>query len=204
MEQVLFGVGLIAMVITWSKLWRPLVLDKTRDKLFDLRDKNLKEYFLQRNLPLTHPIYKAMRDLLNGHLRHTEKLTFIKFVLMSSWGDQHPEPESEIRQRIEKRFRSDDLELNQFSSQVRMQAAMIMLEYMVESSLLAFLAALFGLFVGVAYSVVKSVLNFAKGFDAVTSWALFKFTSGLLVVLKLFGEKTSDAQATMEEYALSF
>lgn len=80
---------------------------------------------------------------------------------------------------------------------------MIMLEYMVESSLFAFLAALFGLCLGVVFSVFKSMLNFAKGIDAVTSWALFKFSSGLLVVLRLFGERTSDAQATMEEYALS-
>lgn len=47
MELVLSGVGIILSILTWQFMWKPTVLDAARDKLFDLRDREVRGWFVK-------------------------------------------------------------------------------------------------------------------------------------------------------------
>ena len=115
METILFGIGIILIVAGWHFIWMPTVLDSARDKLFDLRDQTVRSYFVQKAIPLDNKIYQELRTLINGHLRHTESLTFFGFMSMLAWVEKNGDISSEIRKRIEKRFDSEDAELKAFA-----------------------------------------------------------------------------------------
>lgn len=202
-ETTLFGIGLILVIFTWHFMWRPTVLDTTRDKLFDLRDEQIRNYFVQRRLPLDHKLYRELRDLINGHLRHTESLSFFRFIFMIVWVEHHQDVNTTILERIERRFRTDDAELAAFIRQVREQAVTIMIEYMVESSIAAFLLSMIGMVVLTISAVWKAISQLFRGVDSVTFFALARFAVALLAVTSSLGlANRNDAQATMEEYAL--
>lgn len=202
-ETALFGIGLILAIFTWHFMWRPTILDTTRDKLFDLRDDQIRNYFVRRRLPLNHKLYRELRDLINGHLRHTESLSFFRFILMIVWVERHQDVNTTILAHIERRFRTDDAELADFIRQVREQAVTIMIEYMVESSIVAFLLSMIGMVALTIRAVLKTISQIFHGVDGVTFSALARFAVALLAVTSSLGlANRSDAQATMEEYAL--
>lgn len=203
MEILLLGIGILLIVVSWHFVWLPTVLDSTRDKLFDLRDLTVRDYFVQQGIPLDNKIYQELRTLINGHLRHTESLSFFGFMLMLVWAEKNPEINSEIRTRIEKRFDSDSVELRDFAEKTREQAALIMIQFMIESSVFAFLLALIGAAVMLVGSVWKKIIAFFPSANGVSPIALGRFALALLVVTNSIGIGSRvEARTTMEECAL--
>lgn len=204
MQMTLLGIGTILMVFSWSYMWRPTVLDSARDKLFDLRDRTVRAYFIERGLGLDHPVYLALRELLNGHLRYTESLSFFRFVSLAAWTAQHMEIDKARRLGIESKFKTDDPALLELVRKVREQSTMIMIEYMVESSVVALTMALIGWVAMDAVSLVKSAKRFLFDDGLPSGQALARLAIALLSVASVFGVMTrSNAQITMEECALS-
>ncbi len=157
MENLLFGVGLLAVLGAWKHVWLPSVLDRVRDKLFDLRDRDLRESFMREGLPLDHPIYKRLRDLLNGHLRHTESASIWEFFGFFFMARRSKADLFAIADRL---FHSEDPRVQVIVQHVRFQSAIIMLAYMLFTSVLAIplLALVF-----VVFTVIKQ-LPFKKIF----------------------------------------
>lgn len=142
-EMLLTGVGLLALMATWKWMWLPTVLDSTRDTLFDLRDNVLREYFVSREISLEHPIYLKLRTLLNGHLRHTESLTIGEY----SYLQVHLEKEKELTAKKiaqgNRKFKVQDPDLQALIDEIRYKSSVAMVTYMIESSLLSMVLALF-------------------------------------------------------------
>ncbi len=134
METLLFGLGVLALLGAWKYIWLPSVLDRVRDKLFDLRDRDLRESFMREGLPLDHPIYKRLRDLLNGHLRHTESASIWELVAFFYLARRS---KADLSAMADKRFHSHDQRVQTIVQRVRFQSAIIMLAYMLFSSVLA-------------------------------------------------------------------
>jgi hypothetical protein len=203
MEMIFFGIGIILLIASWHFMWLPTMLDATRDKLFDLRDDQLRSHFVQRGIPLDNKLYCELRDLINGHLRNTESLSFFSFVYMVGWAGKRPEIHQMLLKRIDKRFRSDDKELAELASNIRKQAVTIMIEYMVLTSISAFLLtiiAMLAMLVSKFSKAVKQHFNGTEGTGYIT-WT--RFAAALLAVTSLIGGvKSIDASASMEEYAL--
>ncbi len=97
-------------------------MDKTRDKLFGLRQET-RDYFLQSGRGLDHPLYAALRDIVNGHLRYAESLTMSRFVVWARWHSKHPTEAEQMRLRVEAPFQTNDQELAAFAMNVRLRAA---------------------------------------------------------------------------------
>lgn len=204
MEQLLAGIGIIACMVTWRYMWLPSTLDTARDRLFDIRDKQVRAWFVERNMPLDHPIYKALRDLLNGMLKNTESLTLIHVGALIAWQTSNPEREAKWRQEIDRRFETDDPELKTLIKEVREQATMVMLEYVVETSGPALLLAMMIFivkFFGQTLSTFKSL--FFSG-NSCSPMLASRLAAVLLSVATLLGvTNRATAQATLEEKALS-
>lgn len=206
METLLFGIGIILIVAGWHFVWMPTVLDSSRDKLFDLRDQTVRGYFVQRGIPLDNKIYQELRTLINGHLRHTESLTFFGFMSMLVWAAKNDEISSEIRKRIEKRFDSEDAELRAFSEKTREQAARIMMGFMIESSVLAMFFVMVGMITMFIQLLWKKISTSFKGTNGVSTLAFGRFAVALLVAISTIGigsrVEARTARTTMEECAL--
>lgn len=159
-ELLLAGVGLIVIVGTWKYVWLPSVLDATRDTLFDLRDRRLRRYFISQGLGLDHPVYAALRNLLNGHLRNTRSLSLSQYAYMKGQLE-NDKPASEKRfAEINRKFEVDEPELQKFIDRVRADSATAMLTYMVETSPLSLAIGLgYRLMLAVRHMPFKSVFS---------------------------------------------
>lgn len=136
-EIILLGISIVSITLLWRFGARQTYLDEARDALFDLRDQKLRPFFLHRENGLHDPLYLRLRNLINGHLRHTENFSFVSYislmVLLRSCKDQIERGHS----RHEQAFSSSDPEVQKMSDTIRKQSAEIMLIYMVKSSLFA-------------------------------------------------------------------
>jgi hypothetical protein len=206
MEAILLGVGIIFMVAGWHFVWMPTVLDSSRDKLFDLRDQTVRDYFVQKGIPLDNNIYQELRTLINGHLRHTESLTFFGFMSMLVWTAKNDEISSEIRERIERRFDSANVELKVLAEKTREQAARIMIEFMIESSILAMSLVLIGMIAMFIQLMWKYISSSFKATNGVSTFAFGRFAVALFVAISAIGGgsrvEARTARTTMEECAL--
>lgn len=201
MESILFGIGVLLMMSGWRYVWRPTTLDDTRDRLFDLREE-VRSEFVRRGLSLDHPLYIALRDLLNGHLRYTERASFAKLVSVRVAIDKDPAAQSELRAHIERRFHCPDQGLATFARQVRDRAGIVMLGYVIETSPFALLLAVIGVGVLVAHQVWSFVVRGARLMSPQMLSRAAVLTSALFATLQPVHATRSDAQAVMEECAL--
>ncbi|MDA8191463.1 MAG: hypothetical protein M0Z68_08385 [Gammaproteobacteria bacterium] len=122
MNDMMLGVSILLALSSWWFVYKPSLLDKTRDELFDLRQE-IRDYFLQSGRGLDHPLYVALRDLINGHLHYTESLTMSRFVFWVHWHGKHPQEAEQLRLKVEAPFQTDDRELAAFAMNVRLRAA---------------------------------------------------------------------------------
>lgn len=203
MESMLAGFGIAICIVTWRYMWMPTALDAARDALFDLRDNKARAWFVERGIPLDHPVYKALRDLINGHLRYTESLSYYHLVSMLVWASKNHEADALRRKQIETRFASDDPELNKLVKDIREQASFIMLGYVVETSILAFSLAVAGAIYMVIKHAICSLGKMLPRPEAIRAPAFrTRLAVALLAITATLGiTARSSAQATMEECA---
>lgn len=204
MELVLTGIGIILSILTWRFMWLPTVLDSARDNLFDLRDREVRGWFVKNGVSLDSPVYKALRDLLNGMLRETESMTFAHVVALLVWSMEHKDLEAERRRQIERRFETDHPELRKLVMEVREKAAWVMLGHVVESSPFALAFAVISIpiqLVMVAFHSLRTMLTNGISWRPQYRTHLAVALFGVFAFLGIVSRAT--AQATMEEKAFS-
>lgn len=134
MEQSIFlGAGILICIAAWRWMYCPSLLDQTRDRLFDLREE-VREYFLNAGYGLNHPHYKVLRDLLNGHLRHTDRFSLAAFVWMIAHFAHDRGFAARQQEELDRVFACGDPVLAEFSRQVRRRGVGLMMEYAVRRS----------------------------------------------------------------------
>jgi hypothetical protein len=205
METMLLGIGIILMLAGWRFVWRPTTLDEARDRLFDLRE-SVRSEFVRRGISLDHPLYVALRDLLNGHLRHTESASFSTLIAFHVSVISQPEVREALQEHIEKRFGCSDPDLAKFAKQTREQASLVMVGYVIETSVLALALVAVGLAIVAARRAARAVARLISGghdqiWPRVFSRAAI-LTGALLATLQPIHASRSEAQVVMEECAL--
>lgn len=165
MELLLFGVNVLLMISVWKFMIRKTILDNSRDKLFDLRDE-LRNTFIERGWGLGSPMYKKLRDLLNGHLRFTENYSVAKIVFMETAVKSNKHLEAELHMRFEKKFVTGNVDMDKYIKSIRSRSLVAVMDFAVYSSgFLLFLSVIITPFLLVAKMV--SIVN--SGVDAVMS-----------------------------------
>ncbi|MBF6616658.1 MAG: hypothetical protein ITG07_08035 [Candidimonas sp.] len=135
-EVILTGISIVAITLLWRLGARKTYLDEARDDLFDLRD-NLRTYFLSTEKGLHDPLYAKLRNLINGHLRHTERFSFVSYISLIALLRKSKEQIQEVQRKHDLEFFSADQKTYEMSQQIRHRSAEILLIYMVKSSLFA-------------------------------------------------------------------
>lgn len=200
MELTLFGFGILAMLAGWRYAWRPTALDCARDRLFDLRE-SVREDFIARGWGLAHPMYKTLRDLINGHLRYTERVHFFGLIAFHVKLASRPELRATLKTNVERRLSCDDAEVAKYGASVREKAALIMLAYVIETSAIALVLVM----IGMAILAVRK-LGKLSSLGVPTTRKLFRtaiLSSALMASLQPANASQDEVQAFMEEHALS-
>jgi hypothetical protein len=162
MELFLFGVNVLILISVWKFMIRKTILDNSRDKLFDLRDE-LRDTFLERGWGLSSPMYKKLRDLLNGHLRFTENYSVSQIVFVEAGVKSNKHLEAELHAQFEKKFLTGNAEMDEYIKSIRSRSLVAVMDFAVYSSgFLLFLSAIITPFFLIAKMV--SVVN--RGVDA--------------------------------------
>lgn len=133
MELTMFGVNILFVLILWRFMIRKSILDDTRDKLFDLRDE-VRATFVKNGWDLGSPVYKSLRDLLNGHLRFTEEFSIWRVAYLEVSVKRSPELQSELHERVSRVFAGLNAEQAEFIKSVRARALNAVMEFAVFSS----------------------------------------------------------------------
>lgn len=200
MELALFGFGVLAMLMGWRYAWRPTALDCARDRLFDLRE-SVRAEFVEREWGLDHPMYKTLRDLINGHLRYTERVHFFGLVAFHVKLASHPDLRASLKASVERRLACDDAKLAEFCNDVRERAAVIMLVYVIETSAAALTLAAIGMAI-----LTTRKLGRIPSLNTLSPRRLFRtavLSSALMASLQPANASQDEVQAFMEDQALS-
>jgi hypothetical protein len=126
----LYGLMLLAM---WKYMFKRTILDDHRDRLFDLRD-HLRAKFVQEGWSMNDPIYRRLRDLINGYLRFTESYSFHEFLVLERGVRHNPELQSHLKARMTADFETTTTGQAEFVAKFRHDAVGIMMSYMTVSS----------------------------------------------------------------------
>jgi hypothetical protein len=133
MNLFLIGFNGLLLMLVWRFILRRSILDTYRDKLFDLRD-HLRETFVSRGWSLDSPLYRHLRDLINGYLRFTESYSFGEFVYMEIKVKENPALRQALTARVASKFAADTSEQEAFIADFRREAVGAMMSYMIVSS----------------------------------------------------------------------
>lgn len=157
MNMIALGFSIIACMFVWQYIWKRTALSVARDALFDLRDLRVRKWFIDNNVPLDDQIYKILRQLINGHLQHLESADIWWHIKFYAWCIRNPDVVKERVAQIDRLFETDNPELAKLANDVRKDATMIVVAYILETSVI--MLALLGL-VGacaIAYEVGKKL-----------------------------------------------
>lgn len=161
MELVFIGVNGILLMLVWRLILKKSVLDSHRDRLFDLRD-HLRLSFIEKGWSLDLPIYRRLRDLINGYLRFTESYSFGEFVYLENEVKRNEKIKTALAERFAAQFQADTEEQRAFVKEFRRDAVAVMMNYMIVSSGPLLLLFAFMLPVVTVLSVAKLLVSILK------------------------------------------
>lgn len=133
MELIMLGFNGLLILALWRFMLKKTVLDDHRDKLFDLRDE-LRHSFVAKGWSLDTPIYRHLRDLLNGYLRFTEHYSFGEFVALEIGFEKNKDLRKALNNHFDQKFSVTDAEQQKFVIEFRRKAVGVMMSYMILSS----------------------------------------------------------------------
>ena len=124
------SISVLLLMFLWNG-WQRIRLDIARDELFDLRDKT-RDFFAARPNGLTDPVYRELRNLINGYIRWGSSLHFLGMLYFIN--TTPPKLVLYMRHRMQIQFRSEDVMVATFVAQARATAAQTMQKYLLLSS----------------------------------------------------------------------
>lgn len=133
MQLFISALSMLLIIAAWIFMIKKTVIDHHRDALFDMRD-SLRRDFLSKGWSLESDLYKQLRTLVNGYLRHTEKFSFTQFSYLETRVKNSPELQTMLRKLLEEKFSNLPEEQSKYAQEFRGRALNIILNYMVFSS----------------------------------------------------------------------
>jgi len=183
MTLIMLGVNILLLIAVWKFMVRKTILDNSRDQLFDLRDE-VRATFVANGWDMDSPIYRSLRNLLNGHLRFTEEFSIWKIVFFNNSVRHQKNLTDQMRIQFEKVFSVDEPKQKEFVLSIRRRAITSVLKFAMFSS--GFL-----LFLTVISSPIMVTVDLIRMFDRGTDAAV-----GLIFgALRNFGRASATVMA---------
>lgn len=200
MNILMSGLSLLGFWLAWKFIWQPTLLDTTRDQLFDLRDK-AREWFLKNGYGLDNPTYRALRRLLNSHLRMTETVTFSRFLLFLHFESALKDIDEQLETRIEQEFSTPDRKIERYVQKVRNRAYSIMVGQMIfRNYFLVFGFIIFALCFAIR-AVFRALIGYAMPIHFFKTCA--SAVIGAIFAILTLAVASPISNTRMEKYSLS-
>lgn len=101
--------GLLILWALWSFGLRPALIDRFRQRVFEVRD-DMFDYAAAGNLPFDHPAYGTIRTLMNGYIRFAHRIDFSLILIFGAYfifkKDEVRKRQREFQRRIESELSS--------------------------------------------------------------------------------------------------
>lgn len=120
-EAVFFGISILVMLFVLIPLYRRIVTDLVRDRLFDLRDE-LRSHCVAKNVALDSREYILLRQLINYHLRFLEHVNLRRIKRWDRFLQRNPDFHEISTSISHLLVSSQDQELQEFLTHIREQA----------------------------------------------------------------------------------
>ena len=115
LSSLQLALGVFALWFLYFKCWREYRDDAFRQRLFTLRD-DLFDYAQSGKIAFDNPSYMTLRNVMNGLIRFTHRLTFTRFIVltltnrsgenpMTRWAKEVEGLPSDVRAELEKKYR---------------------------------------------------------------------------------------------------
>lgn len=204
-NTIFFGINIILLIAMWNFMIKRTLLDYYRDQLFDLRSE-VRAFFLDKGIALDSSSYKNLRDLINGHLRFTERITFARFIVLETEVKNNKDLQAFLKDEIEKRFSTSNPELREFTSKVRERSKVILLNHMVNSSGFVWVIALCLAPAVVFYNIFKLIkLALKSSLEAIANGLLHSLKSIVGYIFSItWPIKVTVKRDLLEEYSFRF
>ncbi len=159
-EAVFFGISILVILFVLIPMYRRIVTDMVRDRLFELRDE-LRGHCVANSIPLDSREYVLLRQLINYHLRFLETVNLKRIKRWDRFLKRNPELH-EISSSISQSLVSSyDKDLQEFLTRIRSQANdCVAIHVVLRSPPILFASACIIVF-GVVVFVVKRLTNAA-------------------------------------------
>lgn len=155
-NTIFFGINVILLMVIWSKILKPSILDHYRDKFFDLRE-SVREFYLINKIPLNDRTYISLRDLINAHLQLTEKFSLIKVIIFSYKIEKNNTLKNYLHQQVNNCFKTSNKSLSLHITEVRKRAINILIEYMIFSSPILITMLIITAIISLPIFIIKSI-----------------------------------------------
>ncbi|WP_028222496.1 hypothetical protein [Paraburkholderia oxyphila] len=132
-ENIVTGICILLLLVTWRYALRPAILGCFRDQLFDLRDE-IREHFVHEPGGLSRPIYGNLRTLINSYLRFAENFNLPQFLLIERSIKKNQGLVDVIAKQVDKSFHSTLSADQKYAADIRRRAGRIMMRYALASS----------------------------------------------------------------------
>jgi hypothetical protein len=165
MELLFVGTNTLLVMAIWHFMLRPTILDHSRDRLFDLRDE-LRETFVSNGWDMSSPLYKRLRDLVNGYLRFTEEVSLFRMTYVTQEVKKNAELLSYVHHKNAAMFAVSNEKQKAFVQHFRRRSLMVVMDYAIFSSgllLLLALALLPFVFVQKFFAMINRKVDFTIG-----------------------------------------
>lgn len=155
----LLGLNILLVIFVWKYMIKKTILDHYRDKLFDLR-KEVRDYFVAHEIPLSCDTYKNLYDLLNAHLQFTEDITFSKFIFLESELKNNDSLKEYLKNQLDSKFKTSDKQLDDFVKDIRRRSISVLTDYMICFSGLTWAIAVLMMLFYIPYKLAESLVLF--------------------------------------------
>ena len=128
--------GMVGLWWLYFYGWRGYRLDRTRQDLFALRD-DLMAYWQRAGLPFEAPAYRLMREMLNGAIRFSHRVSLLRLAALMVVDAQFKGVDgAAFERRFEAALEGLSPDVQAHLRAVRRQAHLILLQHVVFGSLL--------------------------------------------------------------------
>lgn len=152
------GLNVIFLIFIWKNILRLSILDHYRDKLFDQRDK-IREFYIANNISLGDVTYKNLRDLINGHLRFTEEMSFTQVIHFADKIENNLELKEYLKNKTDALFKTDNADLSNFIEKSRSHSSRILFNYMIFSSPILLMLLFVISLIYIPYIIIIKITN---------------------------------------------
>jgi hypothetical protein len=137
LEFVLLVLSINLAVFGWRSIWRQGWLDQARDRLFDQRD-HVREMFIAYGVPLSDPLYAALRDHINTQIRFLSKLTLYQIAIgYAQVYDKHKDTIKRRYDEFNARFVTEDERLAVLVEEVRARSYEAVMVYVMRTAIIS-------------------------------------------------------------------